>query len=127
MEDKFTLTFRALSDPVRLRIICLLLKAPGAVCVCELADALEIPQYRVSRHLAVLKSAELVWDSRVGTWAYYSIAEQPSEFAAEIYGLISEHISGPVYHTDLRRLESRLSLREDGMCVIGPGSEPARS
>jgi ArsR family transcriptional regulator len=45
--------FRALSDPTRVRVIALLTEVPDGVCVCELVDALRLPQYQVSRHLAV--------------------------------------------------------------------------
>ena len=50
--------FRALSDRTRLRILHLLL--PGELCVCHLVDVLDLPQPKVSRHLAYLRRAGLV-------------------------------------------------------------------
>jgi ArsR family transcriptional regulator len=47
-------TIKALSDPIRLRIV-LLLQAEGELCVCDLMAVLRLPQSTVSRHLAYLK------------------------------------------------------------------------
>ena len=41
--------------------------------MCELVTILDIPQGKISRHLAILKNAELVSDRRDGTWIYYSL------------------------------------------------------
>ena len=66
-----TIKFHALSDETRLRIIDLL--RGGERCVCELQDALEAAQSRLSFHLKVLKDAKLVTDRREGRWAYYAL------------------------------------------------------
>ncbi len=62
----------ALTDPLRVRIVRLLLERE--LCVCELERILEEPQYKVSRHLGVLKRAGLLNDWREGTWMHYEIA-----------------------------------------------------
>ncbi len=64
--------FKACSDPTRLRILFLL--AMRELCVCELVEVLEMPQGKISRHLAILKQAQLVCDRRDATWIYYSLA-----------------------------------------------------
>lgn len=69
--------FKALADETRLRILSLL--SSGELCVCEIAKVLEIGQPKASRHLAVLRQAELVLDRREGMWMYYSLAEPKSE------------------------------------------------
>lgn len=61
---------KALSDPTRLRILYLL-AAHGELCVCDLHEALAIPQSKASRHLARLRHAGLVRDRRVGPWMHY--------------------------------------------------------
>ena len=61
--------FHALSDRTRLSIIQRL--RAGERCVCELTDALEAAQSRLSFHLKVLKDAGLVTDRREGRWMYY--------------------------------------------------------
>lgn len=65
--------FKACSDATRLRILFLL--AIRELCVCELVSVLEIPQGKISRHLALLKQAGVVEDRRDGTWIYYSLSE----------------------------------------------------
>ena len=72
-----TIKFHALSDETRLRIIDMLRK--GEHCVCDLTDALDAGQSRLSFHLKVLKDAKLVTDRREGRWAYYSLS--PDAFA----------------------------------------------
>ena len=51
-------TLTALADPLRLRILRLVRQRE--LCVCELVDALAVPQYRVSRHLTALRRLGLV-------------------------------------------------------------------
>lgn len=62
---------QALSDPLRVLILRLLMERE--LCVCELVRALEEPQYKVSRHLGVLKAADLLRDWREGTWMHYEL------------------------------------------------------
>ena len=63
--------FHALSDPTRLSILERL--RYGERCVCELTDALDAAQSRLSFHLKVLKDAGLVTDRREGRWMYYTL------------------------------------------------------
>ncbi|HEX4072541.1 MAG TPA: metalloregulator ArsR/SmtB family transcription factor [Planctomycetaceae bacterium] len=70
--------FRALSDRTRLRILHLLL--PGELCVCHLVDVLDLPQPKVSRHLAYLRRAGLVIARKEGLWNYYRLLPAKSEF-----------------------------------------------
>ena len=63
--------FHALSDETRLRILERL--RAGERCVCELTDALDAAQSRLSFHLKVLKDAGLVSDRREGRWMYYTM------------------------------------------------------
>ena len=63
--------FHALADETRLRIVEQL--ADGEQCVCDLTDALEAGQSRLSFHLKTLKDAGLVADRRQGRWIYYTL------------------------------------------------------
>jgi len=72
--SELTALHQALADPTRLRIIRLLLVRP--CCVCELVGALEEPQYKVSRHLSVLREAGLVQDAREGTFSIYRLTDE---------------------------------------------------
>ncbi|MEO7087133.1 MAG: metalloregulator ArsR/SmtB family transcription factor [Gemmatimonadaceae bacterium] len=64
--------FHALSDEVRLDVIDFL--SDGEHCVCELTDALDVAQSRLSFHLKVLKDAGLVTDRKDGRWVYYTLS-----------------------------------------------------
>jgi ArsR family transcriptional regulator len=61
----------ALADEARVEIVARLLD--GEKCVCDLQDALEAGQSRLSYHLKVLKDAGLVTDRRQGRWSYYTL------------------------------------------------------
>ena len=63
--------FHALADGTRLRILLRL--RDGEECVCNLTDALDAGQSRLSFHLKTLKDAGLVRDRRAGRWIYYAL------------------------------------------------------
>jgi len=64
--------FKALSDETRLRSL-LLIQAEHELCVCELMQALEESQPKVSRHLAQLRKCGLLTDRRQGQWVFYRL------------------------------------------------------
>ena len=63
--------FHALSDETRLQLLERL--RDGEQCVCDLTDALDAAQSRLSFHLKTLKDAGLVTDRREGRWVYYAV------------------------------------------------------
>jgi len=66
--------FKALSDPVRLRLLSLIAShQDGKACVCELTVAFEVSGPTISHHLRVLREAGLIDGERRGTWIYYRI------------------------------------------------------
>lgn len=65
--------FAALADETRRRILGLL--ASGEICVCNIHEALDVPQPTASRHLAHLRNAGLVATRRDGLWVHYRLAE----------------------------------------------------
>jgi ArsR family transcriptional regulator len=86
--DRAVRLFHALSDGTRLSILQRL--RFGERCVCEMTDALDAAQSRLSFHLRVLKEAGLVTDRREGRWMYYTLnPETLSEVAELIDGLAS--------------------------------------
>lgn len=64
----------ALADEARVEIVVRLLD--GEKCVCDLTDALDAAQSRLSYHLKVLKDAGLVTDRREGRWSYYTLSRE---------------------------------------------------
>ena len=79
--------FHALSDETRLRILERLRN--GERCVCELTDALDAAQSRLSFHLKTLKDAGLVTDRREGRWMYYAIDREAMAEAAEMVAALT--------------------------------------
>lgn len=63
--------FKALGDPVRLRLLSLITSAQGESCVCDLTAAFDLTGPTISHHLKVLREAGLVGSERRGTWVYY--------------------------------------------------------
>ncbi len=64
--------FKALGDPVRLRLLSLVAShANGEACVCDISDTFDLSQPTISHHLKVLRSAGLLSCERRGTWVYY--------------------------------------------------------
>lgn len=66
--------FRALGDPVRLRLVTLIgAHQGGEVCVCDLTSAFNLTQPTISHHLKVLREAGIIDSERRGTWVYYRL------------------------------------------------------
>ena len=66
--------FKALGDPVRLRLISLIgARQGGEVCVCDLTSAFDLTQPTISHHLKVLREAGLITSERRRTWVYYRL------------------------------------------------------
>lgn len=66
--------FKALSDPVRLRVLSLIAShAGGEVCVCDITDAFSLTGPTISYHLKLLRQAGLITGERRGTWVYYRV------------------------------------------------------
>ncbi len=64
--------FKALGDPVRLRLVSMIASgAGGEVCVCDLTGAFDLTGPTISHHLRVLREAGIVDCERRGTWVYY--------------------------------------------------------
>jgi ArsR family transcriptional regulator len=73
--------FQAFSDETRLSVLEML--RGGERCVCELQDALDAAQSRLSFHLRVLREAGLVQDRKEGRWSYYALNPEGLEAASK--------------------------------------------
>ena len=103
--------FKALGDPVRLRLFALL--AGGReLCVCHLTAALALPQSTVSRHLGVLRYAGLVDTRREGKWIYYRVS---GELAEDLAVLVCRWMD-ETHRIDVMRLAA--ALGEEGFGAI---------
>ena len=88
--ERATRLFHALSDQTRLSILQRL--RFGERCVCDLTDALDAAQSRLSFHLKVLKDAGLVTDRRQGRWMYYTLN---TDALVEVAELVERMSSAP--------------------------------
>jgi ArsR family transcriptional regulator len=78
--------FHALSDPIRVEVVSLLVD--GERCVCDLMDDLDLQQSRLSWHLKTLSDAGIISGRREGRWNYYSLnREALSEAGILLSGL----------------------------------------
>jgi ArsR family transcriptional regulator len=84
--------FHALSDETRLQLLDLL--RDGEQCVCDLTDALDAAQSRLSFHLKTLKDAGLVTDRRQGRWVYYALNQEALDGLAEFVGALRPRRGG---------------------------------
>ena len=115
---EYVFTVKVLGNPVRMRILRLLLDAEQELCVCEIVDVLEENQFNVSRHLRKLEEAGLVVSSKKGKWVMYRVNPELDDFRVNLLQAIREIPCG-YFQEDIRCLHERLSLREEGECVVG--------
>ena len=64
-------TLKALSDPIRRQILDLL--KPGRMSAGEIAEKFPVSGAAISKHLSVLKEADLIRDTREGKFIYYEL------------------------------------------------------
>ena len=106
------LMFRAFSDRTRLRILALL--RAGETCVCDLQSVLDVPQPKVSRHLAYLRKAGLVKVRRDGLWNYYTLSPARNAFHAKLLDCLACCFADvPGLATDAARMRQ---ARQSGAC-----------
>ncbi len=115
--DKDVAVFKACSDATRLRILFLLTE--GELCVCEIMAVLDLPQGKVSRHVAVLKQYGLLTDRRDGVWIYYALARDSSIALkyVSVYLVSARQVHDRVL-ADLERLRGLVS--QGKICVPRP-------
>lgn len=100
--DDLSQVFKCLSEPIRLRILNLLI-THGELCVCNIVDALEISQGVVSRHLAYLRNNNILKSRREGTWIYYQIVETDKLVQTIITQLKMNGFNSPEFKNDLTK------------------------
>jgi ArsR family transcriptional regulator len=96
--------FRALADPTRLRLINLI--AEQEICVCYFVEVIDVPQPKISRHLAYLRKLGIVSARREGKWMHYRLAMPTDPHAALILKATVAALKTDVdFQRDLRRLD----------------------
>lgn len=98
--------FKALGDPVRLRMLSLIAAHEGGEsCVCDISPAFDLSQPTISHHLKVLREAGLLDSERRGTWVYYrvipSALEQLSSVLSPTVGVVAGSACAPTVEVAL--------------------------
>lgn len=101
----------ALADPTRWRIASLV--ASRTLCVCELADILDLPQSTLSTHLQVMRKATLVVAERCEKFAYYRLAPEVLPLFKALDRLAEKD---PLLAGDQKRATARLAIRGQTNC-----------
>jgi len=111
--------FGALGDPTRMRLMRLLVVTGDEICLCEFVDSLLEPQYKLSRHLKILRQAGLLHVEKEGRWIYHRLASDP-KYLQDLFSLVAT-LPDPTgaYKADRTRFVRRLRYREDGRCRVG--------
>ena len=122
METVVTFT-RALADATRWRIVRLVLE--DALCVCELADILEMPQSSVSSHVQVIRKAGLLESEKCEKWTYFRIASDYRKLIASLEKFFAES-DDAILKSDAARSIARLAKREESCCPVPKSLKIAR-
>ncbi len=111
--------FQALAEPTRIRIIRLLAQTGEEVCLCELVDSLLEPQYKLSRHVKILRQAGLLSAKKDGRWVYHRLVRGVHylELAYDMLRALPD--AEGLFAHDLQNFRQRMCLREGGRCRIG--------
>lgn len=111
--------YHAISQKCRFRIMHLFIKANVPLCICELMDVLNKPQYKISRCLSILKEANLIIERRTGRLLMYS-PDLSDAFNKQLFSTFTDvdMKENPDLINDIDNLNKRLALRENGKVVV---------
>ncbi|WP_068053921.1 ArsR/SmtB family transcription factor [Nocardia xishanensis] len=77
--------FKALSDPVRLRLLSVVAsRENGEACVCDVSEGIELTQPTISHHLKVLREAGLLTSERRASWVYYRVVPEALQRLSDV-------------------------------------------
>lgn|SRR5574337_1169971 len=113
------LAFQALADRTRLRILRVMVVAREESCLCELVDSLQEPQYKLSRHVKILRQVGLLESEKEGRFVYHGLVKR-SRHLNRLYDTVAAlPDTDGEFARDLQRFHRRMRLRESGRCRVG--------
>jgi DNA-binding transcriptional ArsR family regulator len=119
MKDLVTF-HQALADATRWRIVELVLDLP--LCVCEVADILEMPQSSVSSHIQILRKSGLLDSEKCGKWIYYRVGASHRRLLMTLREFFEvTPATDKVLKADAKRAAKRLAARDTGCCPLPTG------
>ena len=114
--ESLVAVLKSLSDKTRLSIMAVLRQAGSALCICEVVDALKIPQYAVSRHMKELRHAGLVREQRIGRFVFYTLTAENNAMSKVVEASL-EAMGRDALAEDRKRLKKRLAMRKTAACA----------
>jgi ArsR family transcriptional regulator, arsenate/arsenite/antimonite-responsive transcriptional repressor len=112
MSDVVTFS-KALGDATRWRILHLVMDE--ALCMCELADILGMPQSSVSSHVQVIRRTGMLESESCGKWTYFRVLPRYRKLLRDI-GKSFPFPDGSQLESDAAKASRRLSVRETSCC-----------
>ena len=114
---------KAVSHPLRLRVLSLL--EPGELCVCQIAETLQVPPSSVSEALRELRRAGFVVERKDGRWVFMSLVSR--ELAGRFLGgLLEEAAALPEIQQDRARALAVKALAISVVCSKVKRDAPAK-
>lgn len=113
------LVFQALADATRVRVLRVLAMGREEACLCELVDSLLEPQYKLSRHLKVLRQVGLLAAEKDGRFVYHQLVTSHSHLKRLYEAVRALPDADGAFAADLKRFRERMRLRQAGRCRIG--------
>jgi DNA-binding transcriptional ArsR family regulator len=112
---------KAAADPTRMRILMIL--EGRELCVCQIQAVVGLAASTVSKHLSLLKAADLVEDRREGRWIHYRHSNgRRNPHAAAAIELVRASLAGnPRIREDRARLKAVLAVNRAALCRTPPG------
>lgn len=108
--------FQALSDPIRVRIIRVLADSKLEACLCDISESLDEPDYKLSRHVKVLRQSGLLSAEKDGRWIYHKVVRGVPSLTHLYAAIQSLPDASKTFSTDLNRLKKRVAARETARC-----------
>jgi ArsR family transcriptional regulator len=103
---------RALADRTRWRIVQLVMN--DALCVCELAEILDMPQSSVSSHVQIIRKAGLLESEKCEKWTYFRIHSDYRKLIQAIHKSFPDDAGE--FSEDAENCRKRLATRADSCC-----------
>lgn len=124
-------TFKALADPLRLRMLsAIATDTRGEACVCDLTGLGDVSQPTISHHLKVLKEVGLLESQRRGTWVWYRIAPAQREAVTMLLEAfapvaMNPHRNPKPVGPDAAEMDARVTRLAEDLVVSHPGLDAA--
>ena len=119
MIEQFEMVAKAAGDASRVRILKML--EVGELCVCQITAVIDLAPATVSKHLAVLKMAGLIFQRKEGRWVHYRLADRAvNPYALPLLALITDTMGDdPQVLADGGRLRRVGEMSPETLCAKG--------